>query len=62
MIWKCLYDSLLVSILEGWALNKPQIIVEENTSHIQWKKMKKEVKEWIEFYHTVTVKIIPQAC
>ena len=55
MTMKCFYDSLLVSILQGWALNKPCIIVNEKMSCGQWQEMRKEVKEWIEFYHTVTV-------
>jgi hypothetical protein len=55
MSLKCFYDSLLVSILKGWALNKPQVTVNEYLSHGMWKKMRKEVKEWTEFYNTVRV-------
>jgi hypothetical protein len=57
MASKCFYDSLLVSILQGWALNKPHVIVNESMSNDQWKEMRKEVKEWIEFYHTISVSI-----
>ncbi len=53
---RCLYDSLLVSILKGWALNRPNIFIDEKTTHFQWAEMRKQVNEWIEFYYVVTVR------
>jgi len=49
---------MLVSILTGWAANKPQVLINETTNNYQWKVIEEEVKEWIEFYHVVVVRIL----
>jgi hypothetical protein len=58
MIFKCFYDSLLLSILKGWALNRPHVFVDEKTTFFQWKEMRKQNEEWIEFYHVVMVRLL----
>jgi hypothetical protein len=49
---------MLVSILKGWARNKPQVLINEKTNNYQWKVIEEQVKEWIEFYHVVVVRIL----
>jgi hypothetical protein len=58
LILRCFYDTMLVSILTGWAMNKPQVLLNEKTNNYQWKETEKQVKEWIEFYHVVVVRIL----
>ena len=55
MIFKFFYDSLLLSILKGWSLAKPRVRLDSTTTRDQWKDMKREVAEWIDYYRITTV-------
>jgi hypothetical protein len=58
MFFKFFYELLLMSLLKGWSLEKPNIYLNEMTSTRDWKAMKTEVKDWIGFYQNVVVSII----
>ena len=49
---------MLLSILEGWSMKRPIINLDETTSIQDWKVLKKEVKEWINYYQNITVSLI----
>ena len=46
---------MLLSTLKGWAEKRPTINLDGSTSFLYWKKMKHEVKDWIDFYQDTSV-------
>ena len=56
--FKFFYESMLLSILKGWSMKRPIIRLDETTSIRDWKLMKNEVKEWINFYQNISVSSI----
>ena len=51
---------MLLSILKGWSMKRPIIRLDETTSIRDWKLMKNEVKEWINFYQNISVSSIQE--
>ena len=58
MFFKFFYESMLLSILKGWSMKRPIISLDETPSIRDWKRMKNEVKEWINFYQNILVSSI----
>ena len=58
MFFKFFYESMLLSILEGWSMKRPIINLDETTSIQDWKVLKKEIKEWINYYQNISVSLI----
>jgi len=60
MFFKCFYETLLLSLIKGWQLKKPTIVLDEVTSDEDWKTMKTELKEWIIYYRKIVVSKVHQ--
>ena len=57
MIFKLFYDVLFMSLLSGWSQQKPTIMFGPSMNPASWERMKNEVTEWINFYHTIEVSL-----
>jgi hypothetical protein len=60
MFFKYFYETLLLSLIRGWQLKKPMIMLDEATSDEDWKTMKTELKEWIIYYRKIVVSKVHQ--
>ena len=58
LVFMILFETLIKSLLCGWAIAKPQIRLDSKLDVQEWETMKTKIIAWIHFYNVIEVFII----